>query len=155
LVEKWDVSIWDTQLDQAIVALTFAQAIIGVKINLKHLCLMQRDEVLIFKLRGIALTHKIKMTNHLGRVVMGANSSNFCPFLIYSDSLSEGLVTVHDLDYMARVRIISAHEEPILRLNINFQGNLMVTISTRATIIRVFNLSTGSIICTYSTDKGI
>ena len=98
------------------------------------------------------MTHRIKAANHLGRVVMGANYSNFCPFLCYADSLDTGTITVHDMDSQKTVRVIHAHKTPILKLNVNFYGNLLVTASTTGTIVRVFNISSGNLIKTFSTE---
>jgi WD40 repeat protein len=83
---------------------------------------------------------------------MAPNSTNFCHYLCYADSLDKGIITVEDIDSQKKVRVIHAHNTPILKLNVDFQGNLLVTVSTNGTMVRVFNLSNGNLIKTFSTE---
>ncbi len=75
------------------------------------------------------LLAKIDVDNHLGRIVLSPNSV-YNPYLLYSSSLKDGTLNVYDTHSLQQANIIKCHMTPILKISINFTGNMAATCST-------------------------
>jgi len=84
----------------------------------------------------------------LGKLVLSANSEKN-NFVCFSSSSDEGMVKVYDLLYLSFKTSIKAHKSPILKMALNFKGDMLATCSCKGTIIRVFSLPKGEKIITF------
>ena len=75
------------------------------------------------------LLQKIECDNHLGRIQMSANSL-INPYLLYSQSCKEGILTIYDTHQQSIISSVYCHKTPILKMSINYYGNLVATCST-------------------------
>lgn len=64
-----------------------------MKLNQSNIFVATKERIFLYDLRGMKLIKKIDCDNHLGRIVLSPNS--LCnPYLLYSSSLKEGVLTV-------------------------------------------------------------
>ena len=74
------------------------------------------------------LKAKLDVDTHLGRISLSPTMYN--PFLLYSHTINGGNLTVYDYMAKDRINVIKCHTTPILKMAINFVGNLVATCST-------------------------
>lgn len=74
------------------------------------------------------LVAKIEADEHLGRIVLSPNST-YNPYLLYSNSPNDGTLTVFDTHQKTQINQIKCHKTVILKIAINFSGNLAATCS--------------------------
>lgn len=146
------LTMWDTKAGLPTVEISFQWKIVGVKMNSQHIYAATKDRIFLYSLQGMKLLSKIEVDNHLGRIVLSPNST-YNPYLLYSSSVNEGLLTVYDTHAKERINIIKCHRTPILKITINYSGNLVATCSTSGSMIRVFSLPKGDKL--YSFTRGI
>jgi WD40 repeat protein len=69
--------------------------------------------------------------------------------LVYTDSITKGTVKVYDAWNLRQSSVFEAHQAPILKMSMNYQGSKLVTTSCKGTIIRVFSLPKGQKLYTF------
>lgn len=90
----------------------------------------------------------------MGRVVMSPNPSELCPFLLYSNSVSNGILNVYDMEHLSIRRKILAHDSPIVKIAVNFEGDFAATLSAKGNVIRMWNIQNGQKLHTFSCQLG-
>lgn len=120
--------------------------------NSQHIFSATKDRVFLYSLQGMKLIAKIEADNHLGRIVLSPNGI-YNPYLLYSQTVNEGVLSIFDTHAKEKVNAIKCHKTPILKISINYSGNLVATCSTSGNMIRVFSLPKGEKL--YSFTRGI
>ena len=92
---------------------------------------------------------RLDVDNHLGRICLSSNAL-INPYLVYSQSLKEGLLEVYDTSTQKKVNTIRCHRTPILKIGMGPFGNLVATCSTQGTMIRVFSIPNGEKLYTFT-----
>lgn len=57
--------------------------------------------------------------------------------------MKEGILTIYDTHSLSPVNNVFCHNTPILKMTINYLGNLVATCSTQGTMIRLYALPSG------------
>jgi WD40 repeat protein len=144
------VTIWSTS--QNIVLCSswpFLSKINIAKINKKRMIIGERNFLHIYTTGDMKIMNTIDVgTVTLGKLVLSANSDKN-NFVCFSSSSDEGMVKVYDLLYLSFKTSIKAHKSPILKMTLNYKGDMLATCSCKGTIIRVFSLPKGEKIVTY------
>jgi WD40 repeat protein len=144
------VTIWSTS--QNIVLCSswpFLSKINIAKINKKRMIIGERNFLHIYTTGDMKIMNTIDVgTVTLGKLVLSANSEKN-NFVCFSSSSDEGMVKVYDLLYLSFKTSIKAHKSPILKMALNFKGDMLATCSCKGTIIRVFSLPKGEKIITF------
>jgi autophagy-related protein 18 len=144
------VTIWSTS--QNIVLCSswpFLSKINIAKINKKRMIIGERNFLHIYTTGDMKIMNTIDVgTVTLGKLVLSANSDKN-NFVCFSSSNDEGMVKVYDLLYLSFKTSIKAHKSPILKMTLNYKGDMLATCSCKGTIIRVFSLPKGEKIVTY------
>lgn len=144
------VTIWSTS--QNIVLCSswpFLAKINIAKINKKRMIICERNFMHVYTTGDMKILHTIDIGNvSLGKLALSSNSEKN-NFVCYSTSNDEGNVKIYDLLYMTLKNTVKAHKSPILKMTLNYKGDLMATCSCKGTIIRVFSLPKGDKIITY------
>lgn len=144
------VSIWSTS--QNIVLCSswpFAEKINIAKINKKRMIVCERNLMHIYTTTDMKILHTWEIGYiSLGKLVLSPNSDKNS-FACYSSNSDEGVVKVYDTMYMNVKTTIKAHKSPVLKMAINYNGDMLCTSSCKGTIIRVFNLPKGDKLITY------
>ncbi len=144
------VTIWSTS--QNIVLCSswpFLSKINIAKINKKRMIIGERNFLHIYTTGDMKIMNTIDVgTVSLGKLVLSANSEKN-NFVCFSSSNDEGMVKVYDLLYLSFKSSIKAHKSPILKMTLNYKGDMLATCSCKGTIIRVFSLPKGDKIITY------
>jgi WD40 repeat protein len=144
------VTIWSTS--QNIVLCSswpFLSKINIAKINKKRMIIGERNFLHIYTTGDMKIMNTIDVgTVTLGKLVLSANSDKN-NFVCFSSSNDEGMVKVYDLLYLSFKTSIKAHKSPILKMTLNYKGDMLATCSCKGTIIRVFSLPKGEKIITF------
>ena len=112
-----------------------------------------KDNIHIYDLNNMKLLNSIDSKNFgVCRIVLAPNFNTNC-FLCYSDSITDGKVSVYDCNEMVPYKPIEAHTSPVLKLSINPLGNKLCTASCKGTVIRVWKLPSGELL--HSFHRGI
>lgn len=118
---------------------TYIDDILSVKMNRKRLVVCLYDSLYIHNINDMKVLHVISDTppNTLG--IFGLSSDvNRC-YLAYPGSCSKGEVNIFDTINLRAVVTINAHNNPVVNMTFNSQGNLLATASERGTVIRIFS----------------
>lgn len=138
------VTIWSTS--QNIVLCSswpFSSNINIAKINKKRMVVGERNFLHIYTTGDMKILHTIDVgVVTLGKLVLSANSDKN-NYVCFSSSSDEGMVKVYDLLYLSMKTNIKAHKSPILKMSLNYNGDMLATCSCKGTIIRVFSLPKG------------
>lgn len=144
------VTIWSTS--QNIVLCTswpYLAKINLAKINKKRMIISERNFMHIYATGDMKILHTIDIGNvSLGKLVLSANSEKN-NYVCFSSGNDEGMVRVYDLLYLSFKTSIKAHKSPILKMALNYKGDMLATCSCKGTIIRIFNVAKGEKIITY------
>jgi autophagy-related protein 18 len=144
------VTIWSTS--QNIVLCSswhFISKINIAKINKKRMIIGERNFLHIYTTGDMKIISTIDVgTVTLGKLVLSA-SSDKNNFVCFSSSMDEGMVRVYDLLSFSFKLSIKAHKSPILKMTLNYKGDMLATCSCKGTIIRVFSLPKGDKIITF------
>jgi WD40 repeat protein len=144
------VTIWSTSQNVVLCSSwPFLSKINIAKINKKRMIIGERNFLHIYTTGDMKIMITIDVgTVTLGKLVLSANSEKN-NFVCYSSSSDEGMVKVYDLLYLSHKNSIKAHKSPILRMSLNYKGDMLATCSCKGTIIRVFSLPKGEKIITF------
>ena len=134
----------------------FSNPITLAKLNKQRIILLENTTIHIFSTNDMKALHSLDIgINNINNSIIYNNNVNYknkiClssssdknNFLIYSSNESEGIIKVYDLLYLTYKTTIQAHKGPIEQMNINSNGDLLVTSSIKGTTIRVFSLPKG------------
>lgn len=132
----------------------FTSNITLAKINKKRIILQESSFIHIYSTEDMTSLHKIDIGNNItpNHIVL-SSSSEKNNFLIYSTSENEGIIKVYDLLYLSYKGTFQAHKTQIEQMNINSNGDMVVTCSIKGTMIRVFSLPKGDKL--YTIKRGI
>lgn len=144
------VTIWSTSQNMVLCSSwPFLAKINIAKINKKRMIIGERNFLHIYTTGDMKIMNTIDVgTVTLGKLVLSANSEKN-NFVCFSSSSDEGMVKVYDLLYLSFKSSIKAHKSPILKMALNYKGDMLATCSCKGTIIRIFSLPKGEKIVTY------
>ena len=122
----------------------FTSNITLAKINKKRIILQESSFIHIYSTEDMTALHKIDIGNNItpNHIVL-SSSSEKNNFLVYTTSENEGIIKVYDLLYLSYKGTFQAHKTQIEQMNINSNGDMLVTCSIKGTMIRVFSLPKG------------
>lgn len=80
--------------------------------------------------------------------MLSPNSTTY-PYLLFSTSMTRGDLIVYDTNKLEEINTIACHKTIILKIAVNFNGNLAATCSTNGNMIRVFSLPNGEKLFTF------
>jgi len=141
------LTIWITDSNSVLCERTFLFKIEAVKLNKSRLIACLKDKIHIYNMANIKFLHSVDVKFSLARLALSPCSDS--PYLIYSDNIETGLVTIYDVHALAVKNTFEAHKAPVLKMNINYYGTHAATCSTKGTVIRVFSIPKGDRICTF------
>jgi autophagy-related protein 18 len=127
----------------------FLEKIRIAKINKKRMLICERNFMHVYTTSDMKILQTLEIGYiTLGKLVLSPNCDKN-NFACYSSNDDEGVIKVFDTIYMNIKTTIRAHKSPVLRISINFNGDMLCSSSCKGTIIRVFNLPKGDKIITY------
>jgi len=144
------VTVWSTSKNIVLCTSSpFLSKINMTKINKLRMVIGERNFLHIYATGNMKILHTIDIgIVSLGKLVLSPNSDKN-NFVCYSSSTDEGIVKVYDLLYLSLKTSVKAHKSPILKISLNYKGDLLATCSCKGTIIRVFNIVKGEKIITF------
>lgn len=140
--------------------LTFPTAVRRIRMNRQHLAVVLDAQIYVYDVSNMRLLRVLEtVENRLGLVALPSDIQPGSNVVVYpakfldehsvapaQAKLSAGDVAVFDCDTHALVTVVHAHKAPLAALELSSDGTLLVTASTRGTIIRVFSLPSGRLV---------
>lgn len=123
------LTIWDTKINSGTAEISFSTKIVKLRMNEECIFVATKDRIFVYNLDGMKLMDKLDVDNHLGRIVLSP-TPDMNPYMIFSHSLKEGLLTVYDTHSQKHVKVIKCHKTPILKMAVSYLGNMVATCST-------------------------
>jgi autophagy-related protein 18 len=144
------VTIWSTNKNTVLcTSWSFNSPIKIAKINKKHMALVEGDKLHIYIIEKMERYHTFEVgAVTLGRLALSSNPEKN-NFICCSSNSDEGMVRVFDIATRSTRTSIKAHKSPILKITLNYKGNMLATCSCKGTIIRIFSIPKGEKIITY------
>lgn len=137
------LTIWNSNNSNSICEISFPYKVTAVKINKQRLIISIKDKIHIYDLKDTRILESIVVKNNLlGRLVLSPNNTENW-FLVYTDSITNGVVKVYDAWNLRLAKEFEAHQSPVLKMAMNYLGSRLVTTSCKGTVIRVFALPSG------------
>lgn len=150
------LQIVNTKRQSMICELLFPSAILAVKLNRKTLVIVLENEIYIYDISNMRLSHVIETPpNPEAIVALSPSADN--SYLAYPSPVpspnsiaqtgssqppaaSTGDVVIFSTKSLTVANVIQAHKAPISFLSINSTGTLLATSSDKGTVIRVWSL---------------
>lgn len=144
------VTIWSTSTNSVLCSSwQFLSKINIVKINKKRMIICERNFMHVYSSKDMKILHTFDCGNiFLGKLVLTPNTDKH-NIVCFSSNKDGGIIKVFDLMHLNYRANIKAHNSPVLKLNINFNGDLLVTCSCKGTSINVFSLPKGELVTSY------
>ncbi|KAL2915978.1 autophagy protein [Polyrhizophydium stewartii] len=138
------LQIINTKRQSTICELTFATAILAVKLNRKRLVVVLEEHIYIYDIGNMKLMFTIDTSPNPNALCSLSPSSENCYFAYPSNtSTSSGELLIFDAINLQAVNIIPAHKSPLSCVAFNYDGTLVATASDKGTVIRVFSVPQG------------
>lgn len=124
----------------------FPNTILSLKLNRKTFVVCLEESLHIHDIMIMTSLHTITNTppNPSGLCSLSVNNAH--GFLAYPGSSSVGDVQIFDVCTLQPKITISAHNSPLAALTFNEDGSMIATASIKGTVIRVFDVTTGTIL---------
>jgi len=143
------VTIWSTNDNNVICSSwPFTHKISLAKLNKKRLLVLERNVLHFYSTDDMKMLHSIEVGSLTpNKITLSPNERN--NFLCFSSSQDEGIVKIYDLLFFSLKTSFQAHKSEISHLTINTKGDMLVTSSSKGTILRIFSLPKGEKLFTF------
>uniref|UniRef100_A0A0K0E3N2 WD repeat domain phosphoinositide-interacting protein 2 n=1 Tax=Strongyloides stercoralis TaxID=6248 RepID=A0A0K0E3N2_STRER len=117
-------------------------SIVAVKLNRYRIVICLEETIHIHNVRDMK---KIQTINDTPRNPNGIIdlSNNEPSFVAYPGDAHNGIVNIYDGNNCNSAIIIHAHDSPLAALKFNNEGTMIATSSTKGTVIRIWDVSSG------------
>lgn len=130
------VMIWDDHQSRCIGELSFRSEVRAVKLRRDRIVVVLEHKIYVYNFVDLKLLHQIEtMANPKGLCAVSHAPNSFvlaCP------GLHRGQMRVEHYG-LKRTKFITAHDSRIACFALTLDGSLLVTASTKGTLIRIFN----------------
>ena len=122
-----------------------------VRLNKKRLIAYADKTIFIYNLSNMKLLHSIKFDEDIinsdkifyqGQMCLSPNPERN-NFLIYSFSQCHGLIKIYDTLYLTYVNFFKAHKNPVFKICLNLNGDLLASCSRSNGSIKIFKIPNG------------
>lgn len=141
------VHIWDDSQEKIITTLSYDKPIVSVRITRSMLCVATRCHVYIynkpFKTEKEGEPHQFVTYDNTYTTIDLNHDPQFEPTVVFL-GINRGYIHVSDKGEHPN-RIIHAHENDIAALAMSSDGKILATVSTKGTVVRVWNIETGKL----------
>lgn len=133
------VMIWDDHRGKCIGELSFRQKVLSVKMRRDRIAVALTTRVYLYNFSDLRLLDTIHTTsNPQGLLSLSTATFHNSPTTLACPSLTKGEIRVEDYTHR-HTSLISAHESPVVAMELSMDGALLATASGKGTIIRVFH----------------
>ena len=122
-----------------------------VRLNKRRLITYADKTIFVYNIENMNLLHSIKFDDDVinmdkifyqGQICLSPNSDTN-NFLIYSFSQYHGLLKIYDTLYLNYVNFFKAHKNPIFKMCLNKNGDLLASCSRSNGTIKIFKIPSG------------
>ncbi|KAK8691830.1 hypothetical protein V6N13_075325 [Hibiscus sabdariffa] len=135
------VIIWDDHQSRCIGEFAFRSEVRAVKLRRDRIVVVLEHKIYVYSFMDLKLLHQIEtLANPRGLCCLSHHSNTsvlVCP------GLYRGQVRIEHFG-LNMMKLINAHDSHIACLTLTFDGLLLVTASTKGTLIRIFNTMDGT-----------
>jgi len=140
------LSIANTKRNLIICELSFASAILAIKINRKSIVVVLEEFIYVYDIGNMHLLVTIDTCPNPNALCSLSPSPNMCYLAYPAGTTISGDLVVYDAIQMQKVCIISAHKSALSCIQFNSSGKLIATASDKGTVIRVFSSQVGDLL---------
>eukprot|EP00826_Nyctotherus_ovalis_P037314 TRINITY_DN3395_c0_g3_i1.p1 TRINITY_DN3395_c0_g3~~TRINITY_DN3395_c0_g3_i1.p1 ORF type:complete len:172 (+),score=22.47 TRINITY_DN3395_c0_g3_i1:194-709(+) len=126
-------TVWATNTSTCLCKLPFSSKVEAIKLNKSRLIACVKDGMHIYDMKTLKFIHSLAISNPLVRFALSPATEN-C-YLVYSDNVERGIVTVYDAQNLIIKQTIDAHKTPVFRLSVNIKGSLLATCSCKVRVV--------------------
>lgn len=141
------LTVWNIAERTPICETCFPEPILNVKMNRMRIVAVIIDSIYVYNTTTMKTQNIISTVENPKGLVALSPTHTECN-LLFPASQTKGQVQVYDCFSMQTKSIINAHNSPLAYISISYQGHICCTASTKGTVIRVFSLHDGFIVCT-------
>lgn len=143
------ITIWSTNENCVICSSwPFTNKISLAKLIKKRMVVLERNLLHFYSTDDMNMLHSIEVGNvSPDKIALSPNDKN--NYLCFSSSNDEGIVKIYDILYFSLIGSFQAHKSEISHLTINNKGDMVVSSSSKGTILRIFSLPKGEKLFTF------
>jgi len=138
--------IANTKRNSTICELSFASAILAIKINRKNIVVVLEEFIYIYDIGNMHLLETIDTCPNPNALCSLSPSPDMCYLAYPAGTTLSGDLVVYDATQMQKVCIISAHKSALSCIQFNYSGKMIATASDKGTVIRVFSSQVGDLL---------
>jgi len=138
--------IYNTKRNSTICELSFASAILAIKINRKSIVVVLEEFIYIYDIGNMHLLETIDTCPNPNAICSLSPSPNVCYLAYPAGTTISGDLVIYDAIQMQKVCIISAHKSPLSCVQFNYSGKMIATASDKGTVIRVYSSQVGDLL---------
>jgi len=143
------VMIWDDHQSRCIGELSFRSEVRSVKLRRDRIIVVLEQKIFVYNFADLKLLHQIEtIANPKGLCAVSHGAGSL---VLVCPGLQKGQVRVEHYA-SKRTKFIMAHDSRIACFSLTQDGQLLVTASTKGTLVRVFNTADGTLlqeVCVY------
>jgi autophagy-related protein 18 len=157
------VEINHTQRGLKLCDMSFATAVLAVRLNRKRLVVVLEDEIYLYDIQTLKLMHTLETSPNPAAIVALSPSTDNCylacplpqkaapqaqaPAHAPPNSThvppTTGEVLLFDAIRNVQINVVEAHLSPLSCISFNYEGTMMATASDKGTIVRIFSVPDG------------
>jgi len=138
--------IANTKRNSTICELSFASAILAIKINRKSIVVVLEEFMYVYDIGNMHLLVTIDTCPNPNALCSLSPSPDMCYLAYPAGTTISGDLVVYDAIQMQKVCIISAHKSALSCIQFNYSGKMIATASDKGTVIRVFSSQVGDLL---------
>ncbi|KAG6748488.1 hypothetical protein POTOM_048412 [Populus tomentosa] len=137
------VMIWDDHQSRCIGELSFRSEVRSVKLRRDRIIVVLEQKIFVYNFADLKLLHQIEtIANPKGLCAVSHGAGSL---VLVCPGLQKGQVRVEHYA-SKRTKFIMAHDSRIACFSLTQDGQLLVTASTKGTLVRVFNTADGTLL---------
>jgi len=138
--------IANTKRNSTICELSFASAILAIKINRKSIVVVLEEFIYVYDIGNMHLLETIDTCPNPNALCSLSPSPDMCYLAYPAGTTLSGDLVVYDAIQMQKVCIIAAHKSALSCIQFNYSGKMIATASDKGTVIRVFSSQVGDLL---------
>ena len=132
------VMLWDDYQNKVIGELEFRSNVLAVKMKRDRLIITLENKIYAYNFADLTLLFQAETTNN----PLGLSCVSLEKHYLACLGLQVGSIHVENFEQRDRYSIV-AHNSPIQALTMSSDGSVMATVSTKGTLIRIFDVKSG------------
>ncbi|ETW06278.1 hypothetical protein, variant [Aphanomyces invadans] len=134
--------VWNTKTSAAICDLNFVTAVLGVQLNRQRLVVVLEKKIYIFDINSMQVLNTLDTSSNPKALCVLSPADN--GYLAFPAGGVAGEIVLYDAINLSVLNAVQAHRGMPVALAMNATGTLLATASDTGTILRVFDVPSGT-----------